>query len=135
MVLNFRLKAKLLNADVLIEKHFKMIPSSAAHTRSAMLLQSPALFDSMTVFENLSFLLKECSRISLVHASLRTVGLSERVYNLYPRQISGGMQKRVSLALSTIFDPDDVEGVCRAPGILLLVSVILQLAILPQYIS
>lgn len=99
-----------------------------APTKVAMVFQNAALFDSMTVMENVSFPLTEKSVLpaekifELAKSSLALVGLNDDVFDLYPHQLSGGMQKRVSLARATIFDPDDASGPCRASDILLLVS-------------
>jgi len=71
--------------------------------KMSMLFQSSALFDSMTVGENVGFLLTEHTKISeaenakRVKTSLELVGL-HGIENLKPSEISGGMQKRVGLA-------------------------------------
>src|SRR6266851_2478821 len=75
-----------------------------------VLFQAGALFDSMSVFENVAFPLVEKTRISRaeiaekVHEMLRQVGL-ERMENKYPSELSGGMQKRVALARALIHRP------------------------------
>ncbi len=69
-----------------------------------MLFQGGALFDSMTVWENVAFGLiqgrgmarNEAQAIAI--EKITAVGLSADVGNLYPAEISGGMQKRVGLA-------------------------------------
>ena len=71
--------------------------------KMSMLFQGSALFDSMTVGENVGFLLTEHTKISeaesakRVKTSLELVGL-HGIENLKPSEISGGMQKRVGLA-------------------------------------
>jgi len=74
-----------------------------------MVFQSAALFDSLTVGENVGFLLYEKSTLpvdkiqQLVADSLSMVGL-QGVEGRYPAQLSGGMKKRVALARAIITD-------------------------------
>lgn len=81
--------------------------------RFGMLFQGGALFDSMPVWQNVAFRLQrgaarrpadEARRIAL--EKLRRVGLSERVADLFPAELSGGMQKRVSLARAIAAEPE-----------------------------
>ncbi len=75
-----------------------------------MLFQNAALFDSMTVFENVAFPLEEKTRLSRaeirdrVHEALEHVGLSG-IDRKYPDELSGGMKKRVGLARSLLLNP------------------------------
>ncbi len=76
------------------------------------LFQSGALFDSMNVYENVAFPLREHTKLkepeirAKVEQKLRLVGLNpEEVLTLYPDELSGGMRKRVGLARSTVLDP------------------------------
>ncbi len=75
-----------------------------------LVFQNPALLASLTVEENVGFLLKRNKKLSKkyiserVVASLKEVGLYD-VANQYPGQLSGGMQKRVSFARALIKDP------------------------------
>ncbi|XP_013702906.2 protein TRIGALACTOSYLDIACYLGLYCEROL 3, chloroplastic [Brassica napus] len=77
--------------------------------RIGLVFQSAALFDSLTVRENVGFLLYENSKMSenqiseLVTQTLAAVGL-KGVENRLPSELSGGMKKRVALARSLIFD-------------------------------
>lgn len=77
--------------------------------RIGLVFQSAALFDSLTVSENVGFLLYENSKMSenqiseLVTQTLAAVGL-KGVENRLPSELSGGMKKRVALARSLIFD-------------------------------
>lgn len=79
--------------------------------RFGMLFQGVALFDSMTVFENVAFPLEEKTRLSRdeirerVHDALEHVGL-RNVDEKYPDQLSGGMKKRVGLARALLLKPD-----------------------------
>jgi phospholipid/cholesterol/gamma-HCH transport system ATP-binding protein len=75
-----------------------------------MVFQGSALFDSMTVFENVSFPLREHTRMSeeemrrVVARKLEIVGLIG-VEDKYPSDLSGGMRKRVGLARAIVLDP------------------------------
>lgn len=76
-----------------------------------MLFQKNALFDSLTVEENLLFPLRERKKITGKIASdkaahfLSAVGLSGCA-NLFPEEISGGMQKRLGIARALIVEPE-----------------------------
>src|SRR5437660_2786373 len=75
-----------------------------------MLFQSGALFDSMTVFENIAFPLREHTELSeeeIVRAVREKLGLVNlpNTENLMPVDLSGGMRKRVGLARSIVLDP------------------------------
>ena len=75
-----------------------------------MVFQHSALFDSLNVFENVAFALREHSSLSeqeikrIVREKLMMVEL-EGAENLMPSELSGGMQKRVSIARALAFDP------------------------------
>ncbi|PIQ85122.1 MAG: ABC transporter ATP-binding protein [Candidatus Omnitrophica bacterium CG11_big_fil_rev_8_21_14_0_20_45_26] len=75
-----------------------------------MLFQNSALFDSMTVYENVSFSLHEHYKLpeaeiqKRVVEKLKLVGLSG-IENLMPSELSGGMKKRVALARAICTDP------------------------------
>ncbi|MDZ7695981.1 MAG: ABC transporter ATP-binding protein [Deltaproteobacteria bacterium] len=86
-------------------------PLRALRERLGFLFQGGALFDSMSVFENVAFPLKEKTRLSdqtirsRVFEELEQVGLAGSE-NKYPSQISGGMVKRAALARALIRDPE-----------------------------
>ena len=75
-----------------------------------MLFQNAALFDSLTVFENVAFPLQEKTRLSDLEIAVRVgealshVGLTG-VEAKYPDELSGGMKKRVGLARALLMDP------------------------------
>jgi len=75
-----------------------------------MLFQNVALFDSMTVFENVAFPLEEKTSLSKeeirskVLSALEDVGL-KNIENKFPDELSGGMKKRVGLARAVVLDP------------------------------
>lgn len=81
--------------------------------RFGMLFQGAALFDSMTVAENVGFPLKEHTDLNdedimkTVIEKLKRVGLVD-VENMMPADLSGGMKKRVGLARAIVMDPEIV---------------------------
>jgi phospholipid/cholesterol/gamma-HCH transport system ATP-binding protein len=81
--------------------------------RYGYLFQSGALFDSLNIFENIIFAIKRHSNNllqseleELAKFKLNQVGLDMNILNLYPSDLSGGMQKRVALARSICHNPD-----------------------------
>ena len=82
--------------------------------RISMVFQQAALFDSLSVQENVGFFLYQHSSLSrrrireLVHEKLDLIGLPG-IADLYPAQLSGGMRKRVSFARAILDDPDDAK--------------------------
>jgi phospholipid/cholesterol/gamma-HCH transport system ATP-binding protein len=78
--------------------------------RCGMLFQGGALFDSMTVFDNVAFPLREKTKLSepevaaQVQKMLENVGLADMGYK-YPAELSGGMKKRSALARALITNP------------------------------
>lgn len=81
--------------------------------RFGMLFQGAALFDSMTVAQNVGFPLKEHTDMNdddilkVVQEKLRRVGLVN-VEDMMPAELSGGMRKRVGLARAIVMDPEIV---------------------------
>lgn len=79
-------------------------------TKLGMLFQSGALFNSMTIGENLAFVLREHTSLDedeisiLVRMKLEMVGM-RHAENLFPAEISGGMKKRAALARALCLDP------------------------------
>ena len=81
--------------------------------RFGMLFQGGALFDSLTVWQNVAFRLlrgslkrpaEEARAIAI--EKLRRVGLKPETADLYPAELSGGMQKRVGLARAIAAEPE-----------------------------
>ena len=81
--------------------------------RFGMLFQGGALFDSLTIWQNVAFRLMrgalkrphdEARAIAI--EKLRRVGLSPDVADLFPAELSGGMQKRVGLARAIAAEPE-----------------------------
>jgi phospholipid/cholesterol/gamma-HCH transport system ATP-binding protein len=93
------------------------LPSSErekVNRRIGMLFQGAALFDSLRVWQNVAFALiqgrgmnrAEAKRIAI--SKLGLVGLAPDVGELFPAELSGGMQKRVALARAIAADPDAI---------------------------
>ncbi|HEV8711787.1 MAG TPA: ABC transporter ATP-binding protein [Candidatus Binatia bacterium] len=80
-------------------------------SRFGMLFQGGALFDSLTVYDNVAFPLREKTRLSeavireKVQERLAQVGLSG-IDEKFPSELSGGMRKRVALARALISEPE-----------------------------
>lgn len=82
------------------------------HSKMGMLFQGGALFDSLRIWENVAFGLIENQKMPRKEARteairiLRQVGLAPDVADSYPSELSGGMQKRVSLARAIATKPE-----------------------------
>ena len=82
-------------------------------TQFGMVFQQAALFDSMTVWENVAFPLQEHSKLTReeinkrVLEKLAIVGLESSV-DKFPAELSGGMRKRVGLARAVVLNPEVV---------------------------
>lgn len=80
--------------------------------KCGFLFQAGALFDSLTVLENIVFFAEKLKKMSaaekrdLAEKKLHDVGMPGRILDLYPSELSGGMQKRVSLARAICADPE-----------------------------
>ncbi len=89
-----------------------MKPAGLNNIRKSIgiLFQDGALFDSLTVFENVAFPLREHTGLSekqvagIVYTKLGEVGMTDAAAK-FPHQISGGMRKRAGLARALVMDP------------------------------
>lgn len=83
----------------------------AVREKFGVLFQGGALFDSLTVFDNVAFPLREKTRLSEGEIRQRTmqrleaVGLSDMTHK-YPAELSGGMKKRAALARALVHNPE-----------------------------
>ena len=91
--------------------HMPQKELEALRSRIGFVFQSGALFDSLTVYDNVAFPLREKTRLSepeirrRVMEELDQVGLKD-AGSKYPAQLSGGMLKRVALARTLVRAPE-----------------------------
>ena len=84
----------------------------AERLKIGFVFQGAALFDSMTVFENVAFPLREHTQMKqseieqAVKSRLQEVGLPRGVERKRPAELSGGMKKRVGVARALMLDPE-----------------------------
>lgn len=90
----------------------EMKPKDILHLRTStgMLFQGSALFDSMTVLENVMFPMEMFTNMSHRETRDKALGLLDRVglngaEDKYPAEISGGMMKRTAIARAIALDP------------------------------
>jgi phospholipid/cholesterol/gamma-HCH transport system ATP-binding protein len=82
--------------------------------RAGYVFQGAALFDSVSVFENVAFPLREHARLGegeitdRVHRFLSLVGLPSSIDDVLPGALSGGMRKRVGIARTLVVEPEVV---------------------------
>lgn len=103
-------KIEVLGQDLSLLDNDKLIEF---RRKFGVLFQGSALFDDMTVLENVCFPLVEHRRsltedqmISIASKKLEQVGLEPKHFDKLPSQISGGMQKRTGLARALALDPE-----------------------------
>ncbi|MEO0949539.1 MAG: ATP-binding cassette domain-containing protein, partial [Cyanobacteria bacterium J06641_5] len=104
------------------EKRHGLVDEHEDPIAISMVFQQAALFDSLTVAENVGFNLYQHSQLGpqeirkIVNEKLEMVGLGNDVGDLYPAALSGGMRKRVSFARAIVQDPAERD---RKPSLVL----------------
>jgi phospholipid/cholesterol/gamma-HCH transport system ATP-binding protein len=102
------------SGEVLIDgQNLESLPEWERHKimrKMGMLFQKNALFDSLTVGENIAFPLRETTKMAESEITARVVKFLEAVgighaRELFPDEISGGMQKRLGIARALALDP------------------------------
>jgi phospholipid/cholesterol/gamma-HCH transport system ATP-binding protein len=83
---------------------------AASLAQISYMFQDNALFDSMTVYENIALPLRETTNLKEAEIDLRVAARIEQLElgdaaNKYPSELSGGMQKRTALARALVIDP------------------------------
>ncbi len=103
-------KIEVLGQDITLLNDRKM---TEFRKKFGVLFQGAALFDDMTVLENVCFPLSEHRRelsekemMEIASKKLVQVGLEQKHFQKLPSQISGGMQKRTGLARALALDPE-----------------------------
>jgi len=104
------------SGEITVDGHNAIRQSSAERDemlrKFGMLFQGAALFDSLTVWENVAFGLIQGRKMARAEAhdialdKMGQVGLGASVAELKPAELSGGMQKRVGLARAIAADPE-----------------------------
>ena len=98
--------------SIKIDDEETIVAKKDIHEKMGKLFQGAALFDSLSVWENVAFRLLQKGEKSRKQAKvaairvLRQVGLAPDVADLSPAELSGGMQKRVGLARAIISRPE-----------------------------
>lgn len=102
----------LLDKEVISYPNMKSSEFKKSRKRFGILFQGAALFDSMSVGENLAFPLREHTSFTteeidkIVGESLEMVGLREEFKTKMPSELSGGMRSRVGLARAIVMKPE-----------------------------
>jgi phospholipid/cholesterol/gamma-HCH transport system ATP-binding protein len=86
-------------------------PAKRLRQKFSYMFQNMALFDSMTVYENIALPLRERNLFKKNAIKEKVIDICQKleledIWHKYPSQISGGMKKRVALARALITDPE-----------------------------
>ncbi|MFQ5520626.1 MAG: ABC transporter ATP-binding protein [Candidatus Methylomirabilia bacterium] len=101
---------RLFDTEIVPLREEQMLP---LRRRMGFVFQGAALFDSLSIFENVAYPLREHTRMSerkitdRVGEFLSLVGL-EGIEKLLPAELSGGMKKRVGIARALVLEPEIV---------------------------
>jgi phospholipid/cholesterol/gamma-HCH transport system ATP-binding protein len=102
-------RIRTLGVDITPLREEAMLP---IRRRMGFVFQGAALFDSLTVYENVAFPLREHATLpepevaDRVHRLLARVGLREDIDGKLPAELSGGMRKRVGIARALVLGPE-----------------------------
>jgi phospholipid/cholesterol/gamma-HCH transport system ATP-binding protein len=102
-------RIRTLDVDITSLREEALLP---IRRRMGFVFQSAALFDSLTVYENVAYPLREHATLSedevaeRVHRLLARVGLGADVDGKLPAELSGGMRKRVGIARALVLAPE-----------------------------
>lgn len=96
--------------DITMMNEKELLP---VRKKVAYVFQGGALFDSLSVYENLAYPLREHTKLPEEEISAKIINLLKEFglqgnESVYPAELSGGMQKRVGLARAIIMNPDIV---------------------------
>jgi len=100
-----------LNGEKISNYNIEDVKTKTVLSQVGMMFQQSALFSSLTALENVMFPLIEYTDFSIqtikdiAKLKLQLTGLPEHAFNRYPKEISGGMLKRVALARTLALDP------------------------------
>ena len=93
-------------------RNIKHAAAQKIRSRWGMLFQHSALFSALTVLENIMFPMQELTQLSLTEMQdlarlkIALVGLPPHAGDLYPSELSGGMQRRAAAARALAMDPE-----------------------------
>lgn len=96
---------------VLIGEHDASDPQTRARVRLALVFQAGALFNSMSVYDNLALYPREhrlCNEAGIRERVMRVLQVLslEKAADKYPGELSGGMKKRVAIARALVMEPE-----------------------------